>query len=618
MNNSCFLFVVYFKLQRRLKKVIQSWLFRSDGRLNLALGRVAIGVALLLTITHNKNFTFMVFDWDIWKAGVQSAGWSPKGVIKVFDYIYSGVPPIELTKTIYIAALTATVLMIAGLFTFPAQIIATTASVYIVSLQTSYGPYWSHAYNVQLLAALVFMFSRRSADVFSIDAAVRRFFKLPAHNFQGTYWWPVIFAELSTAAFMFGAFFQKFRDTGFYWAVSDNLRNSVTVTWFQYRSDPPEIALWIASDPLIWKTAGLLQLFAQATTILAAFLVNRPVFRLVFGGVFFFLEILGLGHVFRFWHIFWIPLCFLSVDWEHFISRFKGAPIVLPSWGKNRFFYLLRILFQRRTSHKCTMHNSELPTVYPFVLIYGVMFFGYYGATLIYRLGETHLNYPFSTMGFYSETRAKPPYNKHTFYPIYTGRIDAYEEGSYEPIALWYREGFLEDMLFRVNSINALRKIDESYSLRAQRGLYRMPSINSSAKYELKPVNPIRVIYRAGLMAVPPYPEAPKMVDFHMGYRAVRDHNGFRALIAKTQHDDIRGLSYVTLEHVGFKKPKFSILINPGGRSLQSITQPVTMSGYWEDSRFYITQSFDKEFILVHVEDSILDISEIYYGADVF
>lgn len=570
---------------------------------------MALGLALLLTVTHNGNFTYMALNWDNWLQGNSGTGWNPKGVIKFADQFWGGPPPETFTARVYWLSIITCLTMILGILTPVSQVLATLSAVYLVSLQTSFGPYWSHAYNVQLLAALAFMFSRHSGDVLSVDALIRKLRRLPARDYQGSYWWPVIYAELATAMFMFGAFFQKFRETGVYWALSDNIRNSLIVTWFQYRSDPPPIALWLASEPLVWKTAGLLQLFAQATTILAAFLIARPVFRLLFGAGFFAAEILALGHIFRFWHPFWAPLCLLSIDFEHFYRLLKRRPSQFTGGA-------VGLLFQHRiekVGEKSAPANKwRIP-----IVTFGLVFFGYYLATLAYRLGETHLNYPFSTMGFYSVTRDRPPFGEHHYYPIYTGRIDAYGAGEQDPVALWYREGALEDNLFRVNTIDHLKAIHQSYLKRAKNGLY-MSSRGGAEGFDLRPFEPVKVVYRAGLMAVPPFPQTPGMVDFHMGYRAVYDDRGFRAIVARTVFDKGKNLHYVTVEAEGFAAPVFRILTSPGGKYADEISQPVAMSGHWEGDRFYITQAFDEEFTLVEVTDSVLNVQETYYGADVF
>ncbi|MGE0516178.1 MAG: hypothetical protein AB7O71_19695, partial [Hyphomicrobiaceae bacterium] len=365
--------------------ILDRWLFRPGGKYNCALARIAIAAALWLTINHNNNFLLPAYNWESWIVGMIGSGWSPKGLVKLADWIYGGIPPAWTYWLTFEIARFAIILMAIGLFVPLSQIVATIAVIYCVSLQTSFGPYWSHAYNVQCLAALAFMFAR-SADVLSVDAWLRQKRGHSALDRGNVYWWPVIFAELATALFMFGAFYQKFRETGFYWALSDNIRNSLGITWFQYRADPPFLANWIGSDPFIWKTAGMLQLFTQSTTILACFLVAYPIFRLIFGGIFFLIEILALAHVFRFWHPFWIPLCFLSIDYEHFWRSWKAKKersVARPTETKGwfpRHANPFRLLFTQRLEREgeiLSLVGPPLPTI-AFVLSFGAMLFGYY------------------------------------------------------------------------------------------------------------------------------------------------------------------------------------------------------------------------------------------------
>lgn len=461
---------------------IKNYLFRPGGAYNCAIARMVIASALWLTIIHNSNFSIPAYNWDVWLQGVEGVGWTPKGLVKFTDWYFDGIPPGWTYWLAFEIARISIICMAVGIFIPVTQILATLTTVYCVSLQTSFGPYWSHAYNVQLLAACAFMFAR-SSDVWSADAWIRKVRGHAAPDRGNIYWWPVIFAELATALFMFGAFYQKFRETGFFWALSDNIRNSLGITWFQYRADMPEIAYWIASEPFIYKTAGMMQLFIQSTTIIACFLLLYPVLRLIMGGAFLLVEILALTHVFRFWHPFWVPLCLLSVDFEHFYHQWRRRTIEATTKQESSLLSRVlmgsfRMLFMRRIEG-VTEKVKRLPSYSSIALIYGfgIVFFGYYLANLHWRLGEKHLNYPFSSMAFYSENRAIRPYNQHKYFPIYTGRIDSYETDDIkEPVKLWYRNSELEDNLFRVSTLQELRAIHKSASFKASQGLYLLRS----------------------------------------------------------------------------------------------------------------------------------------------
>jgi len=105
----------------------------------------------------------------------------------------------------------------------------------------------------------------------------------------------------------------------FGWAFSDNLRNALAVGWYRSKGNPPAHVAWIMSHEWAWKSLALGNIIAQGTTILACFLVKRPLWRFIFGSLFFF-ETLGLGIVVGLWHPEWLPLTALFVDWDRFFS----------------------------------------------------------------------------------------------------------------------------------------------------------------------------------------------------------------------------------------------------------------------------------------------------------
>jgi hypothetical protein len=600
--------------------LIRNWLFRPGGAYNCAIARIAIAVALWLTINH-ADMSKLAYEWEPWVAQAQGLGWSPKGLVMITDWLFGGIPPGWTYRLAYQISLVSIICMALGFLVPYSQIIATITTLYCVSVETSFGPYWSHGFNVVLLAALAFMFAR-SADVFSVDAVVRSYRGKSRPDRGNVYWWPVIFAELATCLFMFGAFFQKFRDGGFNWALSDNIRNSLGITWLQYRADPPALVEWIVSSPLIWETAGMAQLFMQCSTVLACFLISYPLLRFIFGAVFFFIDILALKYVFHFWHPFWVPLCFLSIDFEHFVKAWRIRREAPRTHCKNYTNFVsrllhgsLQILFTRRAEEGLQRPPQFMVTVG--VLSFGFVFFGYYAACLYWRLGESHLAYPFSSMGFYSETRAKPPYNQHGYWPIYTGRIDVYESGiAQEPVNFKQRFG-LEDNIFRLSTIANLYTLHESVIERIKSGRYKL---KDGGEFTERPDSGQRIYYRSGLMAVTPYPSKIDFVDLHMGLRAVQDEKGWRALTTKLSWDDVRKCYVIDVQTIGFKAPRFEVLARTQVREDPRLREPVPLAGIWEGSRFYVKNSGNSEFhyALIVVQDEQLGIKETYYGPDNF
>jgi hypothetical protein len=282
--------------------------------------------------------------------------------------------------------------------------------------------------------------------------------------------------------------------------------------------------------------------------------------------------------------------------------------------------------------HKTIPSSGSTPSLSKrykgFIGVFGLAFFGYYVAHILFALGEKHLNYPFSSMAFFSENRALKPYNVHRYFPIYTGRIDVFRKNSPHEAASIWRRGigtFLrvvyEDSLFRVSTIQALEEIDRTLQNQLGQGLYLAKQENSQNYSQLMPGEHEKIVYRSGLMTTTPYPLDPGMIDLHMGYRAVRDKNGFRALVSKADWDEQKKQYVISIEHKGFEKPVFEILARYNVREDPTLIEPKKVPGYWENGKFFVENIYpvgDTFFCLIKVKDEKLNIEEIYYGPDNF
>ena len=402
-----------------INRYFRNTFFYEGGEYNAAIARASLALALWLTL----NVELGQYDnFKSWISVMQYAEWVPKGLAKIF--FPDAIPQADVLNALTWVTRAAIVCMFFGLCAQTSAIVAALGSTLLVSVNWSPYPYWSHGSNVQLLAALSFMFGR-SGDRWSIDAIIRhlRGTPDPVEKHNGRYWWPVLFAELSTHLFMFGAFYSKFTNgDGLWWAWSENMRNSIAVSWGMYRFDPPVLAEWITSAPVVYKTTGTLQLIAQAVTIFALFLVRRPVLRAVVGGGFFLAEIFGLQVVLgdAFWHPFWICLCVLSVNWEWFyrkLCEIKRDGAALPATPLEWAVLPFKILFVRDDLKTLPQPRATSKILF----LFAALFFGYYIISIVGQLGERHLNYPFSSMAFYSENRDSEPFGVPKYYPIYRG-----------------------------------------------------------------------------------------------------------------------------------------------------------------------------------------------------
>jgi hypothetical protein len=595
--------------QDRLVTLVQSgpirragfgqFIFLEGGAYNAAIARMLLAASLWLTITHPS--IGLPGSWDYYLQAYRSLGWVPKGLAKV-THAWLGSPPTQdQMLLLHGVAKVACIAMFAGLLSRTASIVAALSVTLYASLASSFGPYWSHGYNVQLLAALAFMFGR-SGDVLSVDAAMRKALgrpdPVPAH--QGRYWWPVLFAELATHLFMFGAFYQKVtQGNGIWWAWSDNLRNSLAITWGISRFNPPEIATWLMDNAWLYKTAGTLQLAAQFSTVFCLFLVRRPLLRFVIGGLFFLLEIVGLGHLFQFWHPFWVPLCFLSMDWEWLWRRLRSDGE--RSWLRQAL----------------AVHLPGGPAYRTAVYAFMALFFGYYGANIVWRLGERHLNYPFSSMAFYSENRALRPFSQAHYFPLYRGWSELETGVGVRLLPEKVPSGMLDSILGAARDEQSQRKLHESQRLLAASMETRW---RNSARL---PPNANYASIRTSLqiVAVPPRPQpALPLAVLHAGLTSVSDAKGFRGVHPVLTWDEAHKRYFIEVRTFGFPAPSIRVLARKNVREAPSETAAVDLAGEWQGHRFYVRHTGDSAtlYTLIEVSDAQLGVQETYYGPDNF
>ncbi len=589
---------------------LNRFIFLQGGAYNAAIARMLLAVSLWLSIKAVGH----AIAWDYYVEAYQSVGWVPKGLVKILDLFSAGPPSQPFVVALFQVSQVACLTMFLGLFSRTSAIVAALSATLYASLMTSFGPYWSHGLNVQLLAALSFMFGR-SGDVLSLDAAIRRWRSLPSplKKHDGEYWWPVLFAELATHMFMFGAFYQKFtQGNGVWWAWSDNLRNSLAIAWGISRFNPPDIVLWVANNPWLYKTAGTLQLIAQVSTIFCLFLVRHPVLRLVIGGVFFFLEIIGLSRLFEFWHPFWIPLCFLSVDWEWLYNKLRGKD-VRPMLATTRGFDLSAMMaaFQSRSLMVVDNVSSGYRlAVYSFM----ALFFGYYAANIVWKLGETHLNYPFSSMAFYSENRALPPYSKPNYFPIHRGwvEVETKEKKLLDPIVM---SSTMVDSAWRAErSEDGQRKLHA-----AELALVKVATWSNSPEIQKEEVGRLRTYLQ--VVAVPPRPAAAlPLVVLHSGLTSVSDELGFRGVNPSLEYHEKEQQFSITVDAFGFKNPTFRMLAREDVAEKPSQSEPFVLPGEWQGNHFYVSKEGIRstKYVLIEVTDKELGISEVYAGPKAF
>lgn len=605
------------------------------GEYNAAMARVVLAVALWLTIDAHTH--------SPWSYVMESTGfvWHAKGLVKL---LFPLKPPSEafFVGLEYLARASC-LLMAVGLLTRLSQAVCAIATTFIVSLHWSPYVYWSHGANVTLLASLVFMFCR-SGDRMSLDYLIRKCLSGDAatlSRYEGNYWLPVLAAELAVHLFMLGAFWSKWTNVdGIWWALSDNLRNSLAIAWGLYRFEAPALVPLTISSPLLYKSLGVLQLFTQLTTSLAVLMIHRPVLRLLFGGVFFFLEIIGLTVLFEFWHAPWVALCLLSVDWEWLWGQARaGFPFLRPPAGDGPRGTVGRLLAPVRAVGRVLLARRELELspnpetarieIEPRLLSvrqYGVAFYAafvaYYVASFVLQLSESHLNYPFSSMAFYSANRDRQPYSVPKWYVIYRGWLEV-ADSSDGHLALTVLPTDQTERLRGLLATEALMR-ETHARLRTRFSRNEWPRYEAGGTVARRPVGSLQIIRTyTQIVGVPPHPEpALPLQVLHSGLLSVEDGQGFRGVAPRLEWDAAVAAYKLHVGTWGFRQPTIEILARWDVREQPGPREPQPLPGEWRDGVFWVTNTrgSDARFIysLIKVTDAALGVEETYAGPENF
>jgi hypothetical protein len=607
---------------RHAKSSAQKLPFTPGASLSISICRIALCYSMLQSLLYLDGAFVMRFSansfnspwlWDAdirqvhyyesWLTRVSPSTWLPKGLVKIF--FNTGPPSPQTMYAIVTVAYVSVISAMIGFCTRLAMPLAVLSVLLVSSIFTSWGPYWSHGFNVVHLAGLAFMFGR-SGDRLSVDALIARLLgrsEVAQRDAEGRYRWPVVFGELAVHMFLFAAFWSKYNNGGgIWWALSDNLRNSLAVTWGVYRDHPPLIIDFVMAHMLAFRFVGLAQLFMQFITINSCWFIHRPLIRAFIGGVFFSLEILGLGVLFEFWKWNWAPLIAFSIDWDHLWAWLKGK-IGSANLSSGTAFAPI-------TSFPASSRRPNLV-----LTSYLVVFFGYYVANFIFQLGEKHLNYPFSSMAFFSGNRALRPYWESADWTEARGRISITQKGDELPLEieqfpssigeLWRAQtaqARFDAMQAIVNGSNLGQSWCISENERKQRGLWKPEHQNlrgdaylASCSYAVPDGKLERAELWFAASVVPAYPAPPlPMLDPHRGLIGVYTNDQISVLGVIASYDPDTQQQFLEIEarnlDINDKSAIARFNIN-SNRDWRNLPEPVELPGVWNGNRFMLDGS---------------------------
>lgn len=353
--------------------------FDDGGRFALACVRVGVAIAVLLTLRNIAELPEPLA--------------APNGVYRpvgIWMLLGASPPPESLIQALWAVAWVATFAMLVGLSSRLAVLASFVTSVALAALIFSAkSASWSHQHNVVFVAQLA-LIGGRVGDTLSLDAVIRKLRGVAPLNVPRGYQWSLRLCQLAVALMFASAAFFKLAQGQFTlrWALSDNLRHQLMVTFDLSGKSRPAVAEWLLESVWRYRLAALMNFGTQLGPLLAVMFVRRPWIRALAGAL-FVLEVIALGVVVDLWDLRWLPLVAVFIDWDRLVRR-PAPPEAPATWRPPRAAWWYVLAF----------------------VAYDLL------VSFVPRL-DTRLNtYPFTAYPMYSTIRARAPYTEHLSYGV--------------------------------------------------------------------------------------------------------------------------------------------------------------------------------------------------------
>lgn len=338
-------------------------------------------------------------NWNFEQLFEITGQFDPKGIAVILGER----PPIVLMKLIFWTAHITAITLILGLFTRVSLVLCavTTLLLYGFSEGIDLVGYWGHGANLDSLAMLALVLANPGQRL-SIDAILRkRGFLKPWKTDANSTRWPIYFVQLVVAVGVANACFWKLYNSGFAWALSDNMRLMLAVQYPLAKCvDYPDYILTIASNEWMYKGLAIGNFIGQIAPLLACFLVKRPIWRALLG-FWLVLEVLGFGYIMGLWGEKWLFLYAAFIDWD-----------ALVRWLKNKFGGTTEKIAERLDISNLKGRKAANIFTITYLAIFTVVAFNIAEPHIDYKLNT----YPFSAFSMFSDNRAKKPYDEHQTY----------------------------------------------------------------------------------------------------------------------------------------------------------------------------------------------------------
>jgi hypothetical protein len=564
---------------------------QKPARLSIGMARIALAAALLMTLQKHADVFRTYGGIEQYASAIADIEFHAFGLLRPFG---DRTPSAEVLGLVWNIAIASSMMSLVGLVSRPATVVAVVSTLVITTFREGSYPYWSHGYVVVMVAGLAFMFGQSGASL-SLDSLLARWIRIYPFRSETRlgYWWPVAAGQAAIALFYFGAGVAKQINSGLFdWVFSDNLRFSLAVTWYGYEAYqvPRHIDL-LMNNRWLWTVAAAGHVVTQFYPILSIFHKDRPLFRLT-EGVVYVAGVYLLYFVMTVWNPVWLPLAVFFIDWDWLVGVISRSPEKLRPFAG---------VGAAATAHD-TGGRGKLA-----VRSYLCAFFGFYVLTFTLQLGHWHLLYPFSSLDFYSDVKAKRPYGKHLPFDFYRGQILVRLDKCDVTAADWEAAG-----------MTPISTREASVRQHCRNGWYRYPNITSTypefyrassldamtgslqATKEYLSKDPgyfvpgIREIaIEKAIWVYPAYPLPVQPVPVHFGLRANLDleTGKVRYVDSRYYRDPETRELRIDVEVSGFEDPVIDILYRSDVRNV-SVTPPSKrLEGKWTTpTRFVIDE----------------------------
>ena len=383
--------------------------FKDGGRLSLAMARMGVATAVLLSLRklHTPDFAAALSKLPL-------ELYAPVGILRLLG---SSPPSASLLAAIQMVAWLSALAMLIGLASRLSTIVSLLTALALASFQSSFSPGWHHVYPLVFLAQIPLIFAP-VGDALSVDDLLRRW-RGRARRVRavGQYVWGIRLVQFAVALVFFNAFEHKLIQGGFSldWALSDNLRHHLLMRYDWVGLERSPTANWLLQSQYRYKAAALLNLAAQSLPFVACFIWRRSWLRFALGSL-IVVETLALGFVMHMWNLHWLPVAVVFVDWDR-----------LAAWVRRRWLVTKNTTEDAPTAASPT---AASPTAVSPGATRGISaWIGLYLATWL-LLGFMHPPldqkanlFPFSRFPMFSGIRASKPYSTHQSYEVLGTRL---------------------------------------------------------------------------------------------------------------------------------------------------------------------------------------------------